>query len=54
MPDAEYQGPETISYCRFPGRGRSYRLLVEGHDIQIAVSEKGLRVRVYVDGDERK
>lgn len=50
----DYRGPEHIAYAAFPGRGRSYRLTVEGHDIEVVVSEKATKVRVYVDGDERR
>lgn len=54
MSEDEYRGPETVSYMRWPGRGRSYHMLIEGHDVQFSVSEKGKRVRVFVDGKERR
>lgn len=50
----QYQGPQSISWAVFPGRGRSYRIDLEGHAVELSVSEKGQRVRVFVDGKERK
>jgi hypothetical protein len=49
---SEYRGPDSISWATFPGRGRSYRMTVEGHDVEVSVSEKAKRVRVFVDGKE--
>jgi hypothetical protein len=50
----EYHGPQTIGHATFPGRGTTYDANFEGHNVQIYITEKQKRIRIYVDGKEWK
>lgn len=50
----DYKGPNEIGWYYWPKRGTTYDFTVEGHAIQIYVTEKRKRVRIYVDGVEKK
>jgi len=49
---SEYRGPKAIGHFTMPGRGTSYSFKLEGHDIQLYVTEKRKKVRVFVDHEE--
>ena len=52
---SEYRGPKEISHYTWPGRGTTYTMQFEGrHVVEVYVTEKRKRVRVFVDGDEWK
>jgi hypothetical protein len=44
-----YEGPEQIGFAEVPGRGTTYHFALAGHDIQLYVTEKRKKVRVFVD-----
>ena len=52
--NADYRGPTEIGHFTMPGRGTSYHADHDGHDVQVYVTEKRKKVRVFVDGDEWK
>lgn len=41
--------PELVAWCNLPGRGTTFSYDVAGHDVQIYVTEKQKRVRVFLD-----
>ena len=43
-----------LSVGRFPGRGNTYYLNLAGHNVQIYLTEKKKRVRVFIDHKEWK
>lgn len=47
-----YRGPTTIGHLQVPGRGTSYSMDIDGHDVQVWITEKRKLVRVYVDHKE--
>lgn len=49
---SEYRGPNEIRHFTMPGRGTSYYADYDGHDVQVYVTEKRKKIRVFVDGDE--
>jgi hypothetical protein len=49
-----YKGPDQIGWAYWPGRGTTYHGDFDGHDVQVFVTEKRKRVRVFVDGKEYK
>lgn len=49
-----YEGPDCIGYIEWPGRGTTYDFKLAGHDIQLYVTEKRKKVRVFVDHQELK
>ena len=51
---SEYRGPTEIGHFTMPGRGTSYHADYDGHDVQVYVTEKRKKVRIFVDGDEWK
>lgn len=51
-PDDEYRGPTAVGHFKVPGRGTSYSMSIDGHDIQVWITEKRKLVRVYVDHKE--
>lgn len=48
----DYRGPSQIAYVAFPGKGRAYHAEFEGRKVQVSFSEKGKRMRVFVDNVE--
>lgn len=52
MPGTDF--PDSIGYAKFPGRGTTYYFKLAGHDIQLYVTEKRKKVRVFVDHTEFK
>lgn len=45
---------KDLAVGRFPGRGTTYYLDLAGHNVQIYLTEKRKRVRVFVDHKEWK
>ena len=50
--DDEYNGPTQIGWSSMAGRGTSYSADYDGHNVQVYVTEKRKRVRIWVDGVE--
>ena len=38
----------------FPGRGNTYYFKLAGHDVQLYVTEKRKKIRVFIDHEEWK
>jgi hypothetical protein len=55
-PVSSYRGvddkPELVGWCNLPGRGTTFSYKVAGRDLQIYVTEKAKKVRVFLDYDE--
>ena len=51
---SEYDGPDSIGFATWPGRGTTYSAKYADHDVQVYVTEKRKKVRVFVDGVEWK
>jgi hypothetical protein len=51
---SEYEGPDSIGWSNFPGRGTTYSFKIASRDIQVYVTEKKKLIRVHVDGVEWK
>ncbi|HWV44631.1 MAG TPA: hypothetical protein VN039_01160 [Nitrospira sp.] len=51
---SEYEGPTEIGYANWPGRGTTYHFPVAGKQVEIYVTEKQKRVRLFVDAVEWK
>lgn len=49
---SEYEGPESVGYAIWPGRGTTYYFSLAGHNVQLYVTEKRKTVRVFVDRRE--
>lgn len=49
-----YNGPTEIGYFTVPGRGISYHMEIGGHNVQIYLTEKRKKIRVWVDYEEWK
>ena len=49
-----YNGPNEIGYATFPGRGTTYSFKLDGHDVQLYVTEKRKMLRVFIDHVEYK
>ena len=49
---SDYCGPSEIGYAKFPNRGITYHFKLEGHDIQLYVTEKRKKIRIFVDHQE--
>lgn len=47
-----YNGPAEIGHATFPGRGTTYYFTLEGHDVQLYVTEKRKKLRVFIDHSE--
>lgn len=43
-----------IGHYKWPGRGSTYYLKIAGHDIQVYITEKRKKIRVFVDHAEWK
>ena len=43
---------DDVGCGRFPGRGTTYYFKLAGHDVQVYLTEKRKRVRVFVDYKE--
>lgn len=54
MMTTEYRGPNEIGFAHFPGRGTTYNADFDGHSVQVYVTEKQKRIRVFVAGVEWK
>ena len=52
MSDDDYRGPTRIGHFKVPGRGTSYSMDIDGHGIQVWITEKRKLVRVFVDHKE--
>ena len=49
---SDYRGPAEIGHFTVPGRGTTYNADFEGHRVQVYVTEKRKRIRVFVSGVE--
>jgi hypothetical protein len=47
-----YNGPTEIGHFTLPGRGTTYSFKLEGHDVQLYVTEKRKKLRVFIDHAE--
>lgn len=49
-----YEGPSSIGYALWPGRGTTYMMNFADHKVEVYLTEKRKKIRVYVDGKEWK
>jgi len=54
MATDEYSGPNTIRYAKFTGRGITYSADYDGYEVEVYITEKAKRIRVFVDKQEWK
>lgn len=47
-----YEGPTEIGHFTIPNRGTSYHMQFAGHDVQIYITEKRKKIRVFIDHEE--
>jgi hypothetical protein len=47
-----YEGPDEIGYATWLGRGTTYHFKLAGHDVQLYVTEKRKKLRVFIDHQE--
>lgn len=47
-----YCGPEEIGWVHFPGGGTTYYADFDSFDIQIYVTERKRKIRIFINGKE--
>lgn len=47
-----YEGPEIIGYAQWPGRGTTYHFKLAGQDVELYITEKRKKLRVFIDYTE--